>query len=998
MLRAGHPQPVTKRGYVSQWRAAVAAGVAAAALLIAPAVARADGRVNAGVASVDASWHVGASAGQYASDGSFVSADQGVDPTMHSTKRASSYGIQSRLSVRALVTEGSNGQRVALVKDDLYIPEDLLTRRVAQILEAHGTSGITRRNLTIAVTHDHSSPLYSSPSWGVWAFQDVIDVRFFNYYAERMAAAVEQAAAHMRPVSVGAEVIQFDKTHKHSFGPAVADDGTPAGYPDSDADHSLTVVRYDDVSDPGHPKPLATLVNFSLHPEMLNGNDLISADYLGPLQRIVDRRTGATTLWTQNAVGTGEPERSTYHSMHERLEFNHREYGQAEYAAHLMGDAILGAWKHIPSIRANQPGRAIAPSTRFPVEMQDRWYPGPISHPYPAVSNCRTGTALGGNPQLPAAGLPDCAGPSGSPVGGDVFKQVRDSLPLQDTGLTTDTFQRAGIPVPENYGAPGYTGLEESLGIHLQAFRMGDMLFTICSCEQWKDQSYNIKTRTDRVAADEHLGYDWKQQCTPNGDGGHGDGPEGYGSGTWDCPDPRKPGELLRRLSDQKVQRMHAQVTNPANGWNDPSYASKAEAEPTDVRQIKGNYTHDDDTRSAALGYDLTVPISMANDYNGYIATYREFSDRDHYRKALTGWGPHSSDYLASRLVWMGRHFRDADYPVTDSADDMLAGKTGPDQAAQDAKAEALGNGGAAATRAYDATLPADGGSAEPVRQPADVERFGAALFTWNGGSNYTDNPDVHVQRLVSGRWRDYADQSGEIPVTVKYPGSGDMPAYLTGGQRWEWTATFEAFVSRFDVGSGGLATPAGTYRFVVDGQRREGAPPAARPYRVESRAFAVKPWSGVTVDAPSVEPDRTLSFAVGPRHSFDAAAPGGGTVRAEIGPIDYPDTYKSPVRFIKDERLPMFDPAAPTDPSKIEWYCLTCSFRPWLDSGDATSARVTFVSARGRERVVRATKRGDGRWRTAGALRPGESAYVPAGAVRDAWGDYNGARTPVTP
>ena len=45
----------------------------------------------------------------------------------------------------------------------------------------------------------------------------------------------------------------------------------------------------------------------------------------------------------------------------------------------------------------------------------------------------------------------------------------------------------------------------------------------------------------------------------------------------------------------------------------------------------------------------------MANDYNGYIASYREFQRGDHYRKALTAWGPHSSDYMASRLVNMGR-------------------------------------------------------------------------------------------------------------------------------------------------------------------------------------------------------------------------------------------------------------------------------------------------------------------------------------------------------
>ncbi len=51
------------------------AALAAIALAIAPASAHA--AVKAGVAEVDASWHVGASAGQYASDGSFVS-DHGI--------------------------------------------------------------------------------------------------------------------------------------------------------------------------------------------------------------------------------------------------------------------------------------------------------------------------------------------------------------------------------------------------------------------------------------------------------------------------------------------------------------------------------------------------------------------------------------------------------------------------------------------------------------------------------------------------------------------------------------------------------------------------------------------------------------------------------------------------------------------------------------------------------------------------------------------------------
>ena len=97
------------------WRSIAVLSVAvAAALAAAPAATSSDGRVRAGAAAVDASWHVGASAGQYATDGSFVGA-HGVDPTTHSYRRSASYGIQSRLEARALVVEGPDGRRVALV-------------------------------------------------------------------------------------------------------------------------------------------------------------------------------------------------------------------------------------------------------------------------------------------------------------------------------------------------------------------------------------------------------------------------------------------------------------------------------------------------------------------------------------------------------------------------------------------------------------------------------------------------------------------------------------------------------------------------------------------------------------------------------------------------------------------------------------------------------------------------------------------------------------------
>src|SRR5919109_1617783 len=100
---------------------------------IAPAMAHADGQVRAGAAVVDGTYHVGNSAGQYAS-----TRDQGygdVDPHAEQVKNQASYGVQSRESVRALVVRGGDGRYVALVSDDHYIPQDALWRRTAQLLD-----------------------------------------------------------------------------------------------------------------------------------------------------------------------------------------------------------------------------------------------------------------------------------------------------------------------------------------------------------------------------------------------------------------------------------------------------------------------------------------------------------------------------------------------------------------------------------------------------------------------------------------------------------------------------------------------------------------------------------------------------------------------------------------------------------------------------------------------------------------------------------------------
>ena len=226
--------------------------------------------------------------------------------------------------------------------------------------------------------------------------------------------------------------------------------------------------------------------------------------------------------------------------------------------------------------------------------------------------------------------------------------------------------------------------------------------------------------------------------------------------------------------------------------------------------------------------------------------------------------------------------------------------------------------------------------------------------------------------------------------MTLKFPQPSDVVSYLLDGQRWHWTAHFEGFVSRFALGDRPRATPAGTYRFVVDGHRRQGR--AVQPYSLASRRFEVRAWRGITVGDARLGKGRRASFRLGPRSVSEAKGGSQPVVRTEIGPVDYPDTYKSSVRFIDGRRSFVRDPK---NPAIVEWYCLACSFRPWADSGDAKAVAVELVAPDGgRARV--AAKRSRGRWVASRAVPRGGYAYVPPGCVRDPSGNLNGRASKV--
>ena len=213
-------------------------------------------------------------------------------------------------------------------------------------------------------------------------------------------------------------------------------------------------------------------------------------------------------------------------------------------------------------------------------------------------------------------------------------------------------------------------------------------------------------------------------------------------------------------------------------------------------------------------------------------------------------------------------------------------------------------------------TAAARGRSRSPRTSSASARRS----FTWIGGSNYTDDPDVRVAAHACGDGvgrlrRPVGRGAGHRRSSRRAPRR--CPAYATGGRSsGSGRRTSRRSSRRFDTRRPrrGRRPPA-RYRFVVDGRRREGGD--AVPYRVVSREFQVAPWGGITVDDVRSRGRRhACASGVGPRTTLDVNGRGGPDITAEIGPIDYPDSYASPARFITDERTFVRDPAAPGDPA----------------------------------------------------------------------------------
>ena len=194
-------------------------------------------------------------------------------------------GVHDDLYVRCLALS-TGGKTLVLCSADLIglFNDDVLKIRA---LVKERASRVT--HVIVASTHDHEGP-DTLGLWGATPFESGIDEKYMDWLDERIAACAVESVGALEDAQM---TLARDD---HPLLAQLQDDSRPPYVKDP----HLYVMRL--VSAGG--KPIATLINWSDHPETLGGqNTEITADYPHWLCRTLEERRGGTAIFFDGSIG-----------------------------------------------------------------------------------------------------------------------------------------------------------------------------------------------------------------------------------------------------------------------------------------------------------------------------------------------------------------------------------------------------------------------------------------------------------------------------------------------------------------------------------------------------------------------------------------------------------------------------------------------------------------------------------------------------------------------
>jgi len=188
------------------------------------------------------------------------------------------------LYTRILVLE-KGATRIAIVSiDNLGWPAILGDKSRALI------KGIPPENILIGATHTHSAPdAYGFPDENG---KSSVDLKYLDWCVHQIADAVNEAVNNLAPASLKTAIGEAKGKIAYNY------------YAPDLYDPRCSVLQVLATSGNKKGKPIATLINYAIHPEIIgSGRGILSPDLCGPLYERIAEKGGGTAIFMNSAQG-----------------------------------------------------------------------------------------------------------------------------------------------------------------------------------------------------------------------------------------------------------------------------------------------------------------------------------------------------------------------------------------------------------------------------------------------------------------------------------------------------------------------------------------------------------------------------------------------------------------------------------------------------------------------------------------------------------------------
>lgn len=150
--------------------------------------------------------------------------------------------------------------------------------------------GIPAENILIGATHTHSAPdAYGFPDKNG---KSSVDLKYLDWCVHQVADAVNEAAANMQPANLKTAIGEAKGKIAYNY------------YAPELYDPRCSVLQVVSNAGKNKGKPISTLINYAIHPEIIGSSrDILSPDLCGPLYDRIAEKGGGVAIFMNSAQG-----------------------------------------------------------------------------------------------------------------------------------------------------------------------------------------------------------------------------------------------------------------------------------------------------------------------------------------------------------------------------------------------------------------------------------------------------------------------------------------------------------------------------------------------------------------------------------------------------------------------------------------------------------------------------------------------------------------------